>query len=311
MRVVSSLVEVKGPGGEHPSLAITIGNFDGVHRGHQILLRNLKDIAQSRGLSFVAVTFSPHPRKVIQAPTEGFLLCSEEQRRKWLEEAGVDWLVEVSFTRDFSTLSAEQFLDEYILNQSKVQEIYLGWDFAFGAHKSAGAAEVQAHCSKMNIKVEVCPRYSVENINVSSSLIRQCLSKGEVEETQEYLGRPFSLEGLVVKGEGRGKRLGVPTANLKLNPDLMLPARGVYITETVSRGMIFRSVTNVGKNPTFKEDGPSWVETHILDFDGDIYGETIEVKFLKRLREEKKFSSVENLLKQIHLDIGLARAYDH
>lgn len=311
MRVVSSLTDVTGPAGEASSLAITIGNFDGVHRGHQILLRNLKDIAQSKGLSFVAVTFSPHPRKVIQAPSEGFLLCSEEQRRKWLEEAGVDWLVEIPFTRDFSTLSAEKFLDDYILIQPKVLEIYLGWDFAFGAHKSAGAPEVQAHCAKLNIKVEVCPRYSVENVNVSSSLIRKSLNNGIVEEAQEFLGRPFSLEGLVVKGEGRGKRLGVPTANLKLDPDLMLPTRGVYITETVSRGMIFRSVTNVGKNPTFKEDGPSWVETHILDFDGDIYGENIEVRFLKRLRDEKKFSSVEELLKQIHLDIGLARAHTH
>jgi len=132
-----------------------------------------------------------------------------------------------------------------------------------------------------------------------------------MSEAQDYLGRPFALEGLVIKGEGRGKRLGVPTANLSLNADLMLPTRGVYVTETVSRGMTYRSVTNVGKNPTFKDDGPSIVETHILDFEGDIYGETIEVKFLSWLREEKKFASVDELLTQIHADIGKARVHSN
>lgn len=309
MRIVSSLSEIKGPAGELPAIAVTIGNFDGVHRGHQTLLRNLKDHTQPRGLALVAVTFTPHPRKILQATTDGFLLCGEAQRRRWLTEAGVDWLVELPFTRDFSTLSAEEFLDKHILIHPSLQEIYLGWDFAFGAHKSAGAAEVRAHCAHRPIKVEVCPRYNVGNQQVSSSVIRNFLTHGQMVEAQDMLGRPFALEGLVVKGEGRGKRLGVPTANLQLSPDLMLPARGVYITETVSRGMVYRSVTNVGKNPTFKDDGPSWVETHILDFDGDIYGETIEVRFLQRLRDEKKFASVDELLAQIHRDIGTARGH--
>jgi len=309
MRIVSSLNEIKGAAGETPALAVTIGNFDGVHRGHQTLLRNLKDHTQPRGLALVAVTFTPHPRKILQAPPEGFLLCSDNQRRRWLKEAGVDWLVELPFTRDFSTLSAAEFLDKHILVHPALQEIYLGWDFAFGAHKSAGAAEVRAHCASRPIKVEVCPRYSVGTLQVSSSLIREYLSKGQMPEAQEMMGRPFSLEGVVVKGEGRGKRLGVPTANLQLSVDLMLPARGVYVTETVSRGMVYKSVTNVGKNPTFKDDGPSWVETHILDFDGDIYGETLEVRFHKRLREEKKFASVDELLAQIHRDIGSAREH--
>lgn len=309
MKTVNSLSEIVGPAGEVSGLALTIGNFDGVHRGHQMLLRNLKDHTQARGLSLVAVTFTPHPRKILRAPPEGFLLCSDNQRRRWLQGAGVDWLVEIPFTRDFSTLSAQQFLESYIFINPKIQEIYLGWDFAFGAHKSAGASEVRSLCAHRPIKVEVCQRYQVGNENVSSSVIRSRLSGGLMREAIDFLGRPFSLEGLVVKGEGRGKRLGVPTANLQLNPDLMLPARGVYITETLSRGMSYRSVTNVGKNPTFKEDGPSIVETHILDFDGDIYGEMIEVRFLDRLRDEKKFSSVEELLAQIHADIEKARAH--
>lgn len=311
MRVVSSLKEIIGVAGEAPDIAITIGNFDGVHRGHQTLLRQLKDHTSPRGLALVAVTFSPHPRKILQAPNEGFLLCGQNQRRRWLSEAGVDWIVELPFTRDFSTLSAEDFLDRHILVHKSLREIYLGWDFSFGANKSAGAAEVRAHCAKLPITVEVCQRYNISGVQVSSSMIRQDLAAGKVKEAQEMLGRPFTLEGLVVKGEGRGKRLGVPTANLQLESDIMLPARGVYVTETVSRGMVYRSVTNVGKNPTFKDDGPSWVETHILDFDGDIYGEPLEVRFLKRLREEKKFSSVEELLKQIHFDIGLARAHSN
>jgi len=295
MRVVSSLREIEGPGAEHPPLAITLGNFDGVHRGHQLLLRQLKDHTL--------------PRKILHVASEGFLLCSETQKRRWMAEAGVDWLVEIPFTRDLSTLGAQEFLDRHILIYPQLKEIYLGWDFAFGAHKSAGAEDVRARCEGMQIKVEICPRFDVGNLHVSSTRIREALATGDVAIARELLGRPYTLEGLVVKGEGRGRRIGVPTANLRLDEDLMLPRRGVYVTETASRGMIYRSVTNVGLNPTFQETNRPVVETNILDFDGDIYGETIEVRFLARLRDERRFASVEELVTQIHLDREKARAH--
>lgn len=309
MRTVSSIQEIIGPGGETPSLAITLGNFDGVHRGHQTLLRSLKDATRPKGLALAAITFSPHPRKILNPGAEGFLICSTDQRRRWLAEAGVDWLVEIPFTRDLSTLSADEFLKRYIFTYPNLKEIHLGWDFAFGAHKSAGAAEVKEACEGKPIKVEICPRYLVGDSHVSSTRIRESLAAGNVKSVHDFLGRPFSLEGLVVKGEGRGRRLGVPTANMKLDSDLMLPSRGVYVSECSSRGMTYRSVTNVGYNPTFKDTQVPVVETHILDFDGDIYGEVIEVHFLDRLREERKFPSVDALVAQIHADMERARAY--
>jgi riboflavin kinase/FMN adenylyltransferase len=311
MRTVTSITNIIGPGGETPSLAITLGNFDGVHRGHQTLLRSLKDTTRPKGLALAAITFSPHPRKILNPGAEGFLICSEDQRRRWLAEAGVDWLVEIPFTRDLSTLSADEFLQRHIFTYPNLKEIHLGWDFAFGAHKSAGATEVRAACSTKPIKVEICPRYTVGDSHVSSTRIRERLATGDVQSVQELLGRPFSLEGLVVKGEGRGRRLGVPTANMKLDLDLMLPARGVYVSECSSRGMTYRSVTNVGVNPTFKDGQLPVVETHILDFDGDIYGEVIDVHFLGRLRDERKFPSVDALVAQIRTDMEKARAYPH
>jgi riboflavin kinase / FMN adenylyltransferase len=309
MRTVNRITDIVGPGGETPSLALTLGNFDGVHRGHQTLLRSLKDTTRPKGLALGAITFSPHPRKILNPGAAGFLICSEDQRRRWLAEAGVDWLVEIPFTRDLSTLSADEFLARYIFTYTNLKEIHLGWDFAFGAHKSAGATEVKAACSARAIRVEICPRYTVGASHVSSTRIRESLSQGDVRSVKELLGRPFSLEGLVVKGEGRGRRLGVPTANMKLDPDLLLPARGVYVSECSSRGMLYRSVTNVGFNPTFKDSQVPVVETHILDFDGDIYGEVIEVHFLERLRDERKFLSVDALVEQIRTDVESSRAY--
>jgi riboflavin kinase/FMN adenylyltransferase len=226
-----------------------------------------------------------------------------------MAEAGVDWLVEIPFTRDLSTLVAQEFLDRHILVYPRLEEIFLGWDFAFGAHKSAGAEDVRARCVGLGIKVEICPRYDVGGQNVSSTRIREALAAGDVVAARGWLGRPFTLEGLVVKGEGRGKRIGVPTANLRLNDDLMLPRRGVYVTETASRGMVYRSVTNVGINPTFLAGHKTIVETHILDFDGDIYGETIEVRFLARLRDEQRFANVGELVAQIHADRERARVH--
>lgn len=309
MKIVSSMAEIRESSKDHPPLALTIGNFDGVHRGHQAMLRHLKDLARNNGQVLAVLTFTPHPRKVLRAPQEGFLLCSESQRRHWLSEAGVEWLVEIPFTRDLSTLEAGDFLDQHVLTYPQLRSIHLGWDFAFGANKHAGLQEVRAHCADLGIEVGECPRFEVDNVPISSSAIRSRLALGKVEEANLLLGRPFALEGLVVKGEGRGRRIGVPTANLQLAADLMLPGIGVYVTETLSRGMIHRSVTNVGRNPTFKEGGPAVVETHLLDFDGDLYGEVLEVRFLKFLRTEKKFPSVDALLEQIHKDIETSRAY--
>jgi len=255
------------------------------------------------------VTFIPHPRKILQNHTEGFLLSSYEQRRSWLSELDVDFLIELPFNRDFSTLSATEFLDKYILIYPALKAIYLGWDFAFGANKQGDADIVKRHCAGKGILVEECGVYTASTQKVSSTLIRNALSAGDMLKARELLGRPFSIEGIVVKGEGRGKRIGVPTANLQIDSDIIHPAGGVYVTETSTKKMTYRSVTNIGQNPTFKDDKKLTIETHLIDFEEDLYGETLEVKFLERLRAEKKFSTVNDLIEQIKKDIQRGKDY--
>lgn len=307
MQILDGLAELIQHGS--PALAITFGNFDGVHLGHQQLIAEIRNSSSRANQVLGIVTFIPHPRKILQNHTEGFLLSSYEQRRAWLSELGVDYLIELPFNRDFSTLSATDFLDKYILVYPALKAIYLGWDFAFGANKQGDAEIVRKHCSGKGIVVEECGVYSAAKHQVSSTLIRNALSAGDMIKARELLGRPFSIEGIVVKGEGRGKRIGIPTANLQIDSDIIHPAGGVYVTETSTKKMTYRSVTNIGHNPTFKDDKKLTVETHLIDFEDDLYGETLEVKFLERLRAEKKFSTVNDLIEQIKKDIQRGKDY--
>lgn len=307
MQILDGLAELIQHGS--PALAITFGNFDGVHLGHQQLIAEIRNSSSRANQVLGIVTFIPHPRKILQNHTEGFLLSSYEQRRAWLSELGVDYLIELPFNRDFSTLSATDFLDKYILVYPGLKAIYLGWDFAFGANKQGDAEIVRKHCSGKGIVVEECGVYSAAKHQVSSTLIRNALSAGDMIKARELLGRPFSIEGIVVKGEGRGKRIGIPTANLQIDSDIIHPAGGVYVTETSTKKMTYRSVTNIGHNPTFKDDKKLTVETHLIDFEDDLYGETLEVKFLERLRAEKKFSTVNDLIEQIKKDIQRGKDY--
>ena len=307
MQILESLADLIHHGS--PSLAITFGNFDGVHLGHQQLIAELRKKTTDANQVLGIVTFIPHPRKILQNHTEGFLLSSYEQRRTWLSDLGIDFLIELPFNRDFSTLSATEFLDKYILIYPALKAIYLGWDFAFGANKQGDADIVKKHCAGKGIIVEECGVFSAANQKVSSTLIRNALSTGDMLKARELLGRPFSIEGIVVKGEGRGKRIGVPTANLQIDNDIIHPAGGVYVTETSTKKMTYRSVTNIGHNPTFKDDKKLTIETHLIDFEEDLYGETLEVRFLERLRAEKKFSTVNDLIEQIKKDIQRGKDY--
>lgn len=292
-----------------PALALTFGNFDGVHQGHQQLLSHLKRVSQAANEALAVMSFVPHPRKILQSEVQRFLLGSYQQRRLWLEALGVEFLIEIPFTRDFSTLEAPTFLDTHVLSYPNLKSLYLGHDFAFGANKEGDALVVKEHCRSLSLKVEVCPVFQVNGAQVSSTLIRQALSRGEMEKAQTLLGRPFALQGVVVRGEGRGRKIGIPTANLHLDPDIIVPTRGVYVTESLFKGQVWRSVTNVGHNPTFEADKALTVETHLIDYNGDLYGETLEVRFITRLRDELRFPSVNDLIAQLHLDIAAGRDY--
>lgn len=308
MKLLKSLASLSDFGIKE--VALCFGNFDGLHLGHQKLLGAQLSKAKELGQELVIITFNPHPKKILQDSGEPFLLTSREKKIDLLARLGCEWLVEIPFTRDFSTQTAREFLESYVLGFEAVKSIFLGWDFAFGSNKSGDADSVRSICGDYkdrHIEVISFPAFEFGGNLVSSSIIRDKLKLGEVDAVASMLGRNYSLSGLVVKGQGRGRIIGVPTANLSYSDDLVIPKRGVYSTLCSYKGMTYKSVTNIGYNPTFNLSIPITVETHLLDFEEIIYGENIEVQFVSRIRDEFKFSSVNDLVAQIKKDIASVR----
>jgi riboflavin kinase/FMN adenylyltransferase len=309
MKILHKLLDIPDGKDGPPPIGLTIGNFDGVHVGHHELLKKIKADCEDKGLLFVVVTFVPHPQKILQPDKERFLINSYDQRRVLLKKAGVDILVELKFTRDFSTQKAEEFLSQYLLSYPNLKNFYLGYDFAFGANKEGDHDIVKSICRPKGVEVEIQPKFEFNGRIVSSSFIREQLLSGKIDEVESILQRPFNLEGVVVKGEGRGKKIGYPTANIQVSPDLIVPHKGVYVTRTIHKGMIYQSITNIGNNPTFKNGNQLHIETNIFDFNTDIYGEMLDIEFLHKLRDERKFPTVNDLISQIKSDVESAKAY--
>lgn len=309
MRVFHNLLDIPKDKEGWPPIGLTIGNFDGVHIGHRELLKKIKAECRSKNLLFVVVTFVPHPQKILQPEKERFLINSYQQRRDLLEQLEVDVLIEMNFTRDFSTLKAEEFISEYLLSYPNLKDFYLGYDFAFGANKEGGYDLVNSICHPQGVEVQIQPKYEFQGEVVSSSLIRERLLSGKIDIVEKILQRPFYLEGVVIKGEGRGKKIGYPTANIQVSSDLIVPQKGVYVTKTIYKGMTYQSVTNIGNNPTFKEGNQLHIETNLFDFNSDIYGEVLDIHFLHKIRDEKKFPTVNDLIAQIKMDVKTAKDY--
>lgn len=307
MKLLNSLPEIKEAAGSAVPIGLTIGNFDGVHVGHRQLLEKIRSECTRKGLAFVVVTFVPHPQKILHPEKDRFLLNSYEKRRELLRSQGVDYLVEMKFTRDFSTLSADEFMKAHLFGYENLREFYLGYDFAFGANKQGGHDLALETCQPRGIHVEIQPKFEMDGEVISSTFIRELLLAGKVSEAVKFLERPFHLEGVVIKGEGRGKKIGYPTANIQVSTDLIVPQNGVYVTRTRHQGMTYQSVTNIGHNPTFKDGRQLHIETNIFDFDTDIYGEGLEIEFLKKIRDEKKFPTVNDLIEQIRADVETAK----
>lgn len=287
---------------------VTIGNFDGVHRGHCEFLTQIKEDCLLDHAKFVVVTFVPHPLQTLKAQT-GFLINTYEERRNLLSKMGIDYLLEIDFTRDFSTLSPEDFLEKYIFSFGGIEKIYLGHDFAFGANKSGDFSVAKGVCDQKKTKLILQKEYKVNKNSVSSTEIRSALLGGNILKANELLGREYFVSGRVIKGEGRGKKIGFPTANLDYGKELIVPEGGVYITKTEIKNMTYQSLTNIGFNPTFGEKSEVNIETHLLDFSQEIYGDEIKINFIKKLRDEKKFLSVNELVFQIGCDEKNAREY--
>lgn len=307
MIIVKDLRELKTTYNEN-KVHVTIGNFDGVHLGHREFLQQIKKDCISDHAKFVIVTFVPHPLKILKAHS-GFLINTYEERRELLSSCGADYLLEIDFTRDFSTLSPEVFLSEHIFSFEGISKIYLGHDFAFGANKSGDFHVAKSFCEQRKTSLMLQQEYKIRSSSVSSTETRGAIQKGDIPKANELLGRKYFLSGRVIKGEGRGKKIGYPTANLGYDKELIIPANGVYVTQVKIKDMVYNSVTNIGINPTFNSGHEIHVESHLLDFMQDIYGDEIRVVFIKKIRDEKKFTSVNDLVDQISIDSDQAREY--
>ena len=287
---------------------VTVGNFDGVHLGHQHIIKLATKRAHSiePQVSAVAYTFRPHPRVVLRPGEIVPLLTTYEERTDLFAQYGIDLAIEEPFTREFSETTAAHFFNEILIKRLSPSAIIVGHDFGFGANRAGHLKELEFLCARAGVELTIVPPQAVDGEPVSSSKIRALLLAGDLPGAAKLLGREFSYRGEVIHGENRGASLGFPTANLCVEDKLMLPF-GVYATWMMVDGARFPGVTNVGVRPTFGEGLPALVETHLMDQQLELHGKTVEVRFVERLREEKKFSGVEELKAQIAQDVGVAR----
>ena len=291
-------------------LIATVGNFDGIHVGQRRILELAVARARETGLRSAVVTFEPHPLTVLRPERAPALLTTAAQKEALLAEAGIDELVVVRFTPRLSRLPARRFVREFLVDALAVREVYVGSGFVFGRDREGDLPLLRAMGASFGFAAFGFEEVASDGAPVSSTRIRAAVATGEMEEARRMLGRPYSLSGIVVRGDGRGRGLGWPTANLEVENEL-LPADGVYVTRLriAALGESLGSVTNVGTRPTVYAKHPRLVECHVLDFDRDIYGERVELELLRRLRAEEKFSSVELLRAQIGRDAKAAREY--
>lgn len=285
---------------------VTIGNFDGVHLGHRAILTRVIHRARELDAQAVAVTFEPHPLKVLRPEMDLPLLTTPEQKIGLLTAAGLDAVVVLPFTREFAALPAREFVHRYFLERLRVREVVVGHDYCFGRGREGNIDLLKEMGEKHGFTVQVVWAVEADNAVVSSSLIRALMRLGKVEEAARLLGRPYGVEGRVVHGKGRGgKLLGVPTANIRPANEL-LPATGIYAVRVRRGAETLWGAANIGTCPTF-ENGEFSLEVHLLDFNGDVYDENLVVQFVARLRGERRFPSIEALAAQIHADIAAAR----
>ena len=283
--------------------SITIGNFDGVHLGHQALLKKTIECARIQGGDSIAITFHPHPIRVLRPEIPLKLICDLDQKVEWISEQGIDILICIPFTKEFASTSASSFVKDILVEKLKVSNLIVGYDYSFGRNREGNINFLKAQGALYHFNVHVVSPVVVDSLIVSSTLIRDLVSEGKVELAFKMLGRPFELKGKVIEGERRGgPLLGFPTANVMIREDQLCPKVGVYAVFVNIEGKEYEGVLNIGYNPTFGGEQLS-VEVHIFDFNQDIYGKVIRIKLIKRLRDEKKFTSPKALIEQIQKDI--------
>jgi riboflavin kinase / FMN adenylyltransferase len=290
-----------------PPVACSIGKFDGVHLGHQEILRRVVNEARRLAAPALLITFDPQPAVILAPDRVPPLIQSRRQKLESLERSGLTDVVIVDFDGQLAALDGEAFFTELVLRRMKLRALLVGSDFRFGQGRKGDVAQARRIGQREGFVVHQVPPVAVAGRTVSSSAIREAVAAGDASLAWQMLGRPFAVSGEVVEGSGRATEMQFPTANLRVENEL-LPRRGVYVTETVALAARHPSVTNVGVRPTFGGD-QLIVETHLLDFEGDLYGERVEVRFLARVRDEMRFASAFELADQIARDRAAALSY--
>lgn len=285
---------------------LTIGVFDGVHLGHKYLISQLVELAGTQDLLPGVVTFRQHPQEVLFPQTKMPFLTDLEERSRLLEKEGVALVVPLSFTREWAELGARRFVG-LLMKHLRMRGLVIGADFALGRGREGDTAALRLLGREMSFSVDVVPAVKLNGEVVSSTVIRQALAEGDMAKVRRMVGRDFSLHGRVVTGAGRGAGMGIPTANLDIDPEHAIPLDGVYATRAYIDGRSYHSMTNIGRNPTFG-NSERVVEVYIIDYSGDLYGREVRIDIVERLRGEERFSSAEELKKQIAEDVKKGKA---
>jgi riboflavin kinase/FMN adenylyltransferase len=288
----------------HPVLAL--GNFDGVHRGHQKILDRLHRVATERGATAVVMTFDPHPPRVVRPDKAPPLLMTKAQKLEALAAAGIQGAAIVRFTPELSRWDPETFVQRVLVDWLHVSEVWVGANFLFGRERAGNFTLLRALGLSFGFKAEKIDPVRYKDFVVSSTRIRRLISEGRIDEAGALLGHQYAIDGIVVEGDRRGRTIGFPTANLRTENEL-LPPHGVYATTATIGGVIHASVTNVGVRPTVDDSGRTSIETHLFDLDADLYGVAVRLGFVQRLRDERTFDSIQALKSQIEADCGRAR----
>lgn len=304
MEIINSLEEIKGI----PPCSIALGNFDGVHLGHQALISKAVEKAKELNIHSGVFTFSNHPKNLFTGQNTVKNIIYQEEKADLIASLGVDFLFNIPFTWEISRMEAVDFIEQLLVDRMNMREAFCGFNYRFG-YKAGGNPQIlRAEGLIKGYNVNEIPPVTVEGDVVSSTLIRGLIKAGEMEECEKYLGRKYSIGGEVVVGNRLGRKIGFPTSNIMIDESMVTPPNGVYITHCIYNHEKYPSVTNVGVKPTigsFKKN----METHIFNFDRELYGKTIKVEFLKMTRDEVKFGSVEELSQQIVKDCQQAKAY--
>ena len=287
---------------------VTVGTFDGIHRGHWAVLQEIRERARETGRRSVLLTFHPHPLRIVRPEHAPSLLTTPVEKKEILAETGLDYAVFLSFTPTLSRYEPERFVREILVERLGVRELVIGYDHGFGRGRSGDVDTLRNLGGELGFEVDVVEAVTAGEDAVSSTGIRDAVSAGSMEEATRKLGRPYSIRGVVVRGEGRGRNLGFPTANLRVaDGDKLIPPAGVYAVRGVLRSGTHDGALHIGPRPTFRGSPPS-VELHLVDFEGDLYGEVVRVDFVRYLRPVRPFETARALVEQMEEDVARARA---